>query len=162
MLHRIKTFFDKKMGGSGGGGVTSRKATGESLRMATAALLIEAVKADDSISEEELKALREGLGERFDIDAGETEMLIRLAEEETAEAVSLYGFTSLINKGFKYDEKKGVIELLWKVVYADSVLEKHEEHLVRRVADLLQVSHKDFIDAKLRVKGETLERGEGR
>jgi len=161
MLHRIKGFFDKKMGGSSGDGVTSRKATGESLRMATAALLIEAVKADDSISEEELKALREGLGERFGIDAGETETLIQLAEEEMAEAVSLYGFTSLINKGFKYDEKKGIIELLWKVVYADSVLEKHEEHLVRRIADLLQVSHKDFIEAKLRVKGETLKRGEG-
>jgi len=149
------------MGGKVGEGVTSRKATGESLKLATAALLIEAVKADDSISEEELAALREGLGERFGIDASETETLIRFAEEETAEAVSLYGFTSLINKGFKYDEKKGIIELLWKVVYADSVLEKHEEHLVRRIADLLQVSHKDFIEAKLRVKGETLKRGEG-
>jgi len=149
------------MGEKEGEGVTSRKATGESLKLATAALLIEAVKADDSISEEELVTLREGLEKRFGIDAAETETLIRLAEEETAEAVSLYGFTSLINKGFKYDEKKGIIELLWKVVYADSVLEKHEEHLVRRIADLLQVSHKDFIEAKLRVKRETLKRGEG-
>ncbi len=158
MLRSIKTFFDKKI--KDPRGVTSTRATDDSLKMATAALLVEAVKADDNVSEEELCALRGGLGKKFGIDAAETEALIRLAEEETSEAVSLYGFTRLIDKGFKYDDKKDIIELLWEVVYADSVLEKHEEHLVRRIADLLQVSHKDFIEAKLRVKGRGLDRGD--
>jgi len=154
MFQNIKTFFERKI--KGGDGVTSERATSDSLRMATAALLIEAVRADDNVSAEELKVLREGLGKKFGIDPAETETLIRLAEEEASAAVSIYGFTRLIDKGFNYDDKKDIIRLLWEVVYADSVLEKHEEHLVRRIADLLQVSHKDFIDAKLRVKGGEL------
>jgi len=154
MLQNIKTFFDKKIKGSEG--VTSKKASESSLRMATAALLIEAVRADDNILPEELKVLREGLGKKFGIDPAETETLINLAEQEASDAVSIYEFTRLIDKGFSYDDKKDIIELLWEVVYADSVLEKHEEHLVRRIADLLQVSHKDFINAKLRVKGGDL------
>ncbi|MFQ5353724.1 MAG: TerB family tellurite resistance protein [Thermodesulfobacteriota bacterium] len=158
MLRGIKSFFDKKI--KPARGVTSQKATEDSLRLATAALLIEAVKADDNVSEEELITLRTVLGKRFGLDSAETEMLIRLAEEQAAEAVSLYGFTSLIDKGFKYEDKKNIIELLWEVVYADRVLDKHEEHLVRRIADLLQVSHRDFIEVKLRVKGGGLSRGE--
>jgi len=160
MLRTIKSFFDKKIKPSQG--VTSRQATENSLRLATAALLIEAMKADDKVSGEELSAIKAGLGKKFAIDAVETEALVRLAEEEAASAVSLYSFTSLINKGFKYEEKKEIIELLWEVVYADSSLEKHEEHLVRRIADLLQVSHKDFIETKLSVKRRGLKGGEQR
>jgi len=160
MFSSIKTFFDKSI--KAPRGVTSRQATEDSLRMATAALLIEAVRADKSVSEEELSALRAGLGKKFNIGADETETLIRLAEDEASSAVSLYGFTSLIDKGFKYDEKREIIELLWEVVYADSILDKHEEHLVRRIADLLQVSHKDFIETKLRVKAAGVTRGDNK
>ncbi|MFQ5428197.1 MAG: TerB family tellurite resistance protein [Thermodesulfobacteriota bacterium] len=157
MLRGIKGFFNNKIRPQEG--VTSRKATEDSLRLATAALLIEAVKADSNVAEGELEAVKKGLSKKFGIDTAQTETLISLAEEEAAEAVSLYGFTSLINKGFKYDDKKQIIELLWEVVYADKVLDKHEEHLVRKVSDLLQVSHRDFIDAKLCVKNKGLKTG---
>ncbi len=160
MLRSIKTFFDKKI--KPPRGVTTKKATEDSLRLSSAALLIEAMRADDNVSDEELHAMRAGLGKKFGTNAEETEALIRLAEEAAASAVSLYGFTSLINKGFEYDEKKEIIELLWEVVYADNILEKHEEHLVRRIADLLHVSHKDFIETKLSVKRNALKRGDER
>ncbi len=154
MLGSIKSFFDKKIKPKDS--VTSAAATAPSLRMATAALLIEAVKADAHVAEVELRAVKNGLNRHFGVTDAETEELMALAEAEAKDAVSLYEFTSLIDKGFKYDEKRRIIELLWEVVYADSVLEKHEEHLVRRIADLLQVSHKDFINAKLSVKKRVL------
>jgi len=152
MLGSLKVFFDKKIRPRDG--VTSKQATEHSLRLATAALLIEAVRADTHVMDIELKAVREGLGRKFAINEEETAELIALAQAEADGAVSLYEFTSLIDKGFKYGDKKHIIELLWEVVYADDLLEKHEEHLVRRIADLLQVSHRDFIEAKLAVKSK--------
>ena len=45
-----------------------------------------------------------------------------------------------------------VIEHLWEIAFADSRLDKYEEHMVRKIAGLIYVEHKDFINAKLRVK----------
>ncbi|MFQ5480360.1 MAG: TerB family tellurite resistance protein [Thermodesulfobacteriota bacterium] len=154
MLRNIKGFFDKKIRPAGG--VTSSRATARSLQMATAALLIEAAGADAHVSEVELEAVKEGLGSKFGIKEAEIGELMALARQEADGAVSLYEFTSLIDKGFKYVDKRHIIELLWEVVYADSLLEKHEEHLVRRIADLLQVRHRDFIETKLSVKKRRL------
>ena len=55
-------------------------------------------------------------------------------------------------RGFTYPQKVKIIEHLWEIAFADTSLDKHEEHMVRKIADLIYVEHKDFIDAKLRVK----------
>jgi uncharacterized tellurite resistance protein B-like protein len=88
----------------------------------------------------------------FGISDEETAELISMADEEVKGSVSFYQFTRLINKGFSYEQKKGVVEHLWRVVFADAELERHEEHLVRRIADLLHVEHRDFIEAKLKAR----------
>ena len=49
------------------------------------------------------------------------------------------------------EEKVRVLEYLWQIAYADNVLDKYEEHAIRKVADLLYLSHADFITAKQRV-----------
>jgi len=67
-------------------------------------------------------------------------------------ATGYFEFTSLINKGFSYEQKVKVVEHLWEVAFSDASLDKYEEHMVRKIAGLIYVSHKDFIDAKLRVK----------
>jgi uncharacterized tellurite resistance protein B-like protein len=77
---------------------------------------------------------------------------VSLAEEAAHHATSDYEFTSLINKGFTPEQKVKVVEHLWEVAFADRELHKYEEHLVRRIADLLYVSHTDFIAAKHRVQ----------
>jgi len=150
MFNSLKTFFERRI--MAPGGVTSVKATEESLRLATAALLIEAVKADERISDEEMEVVKGCLSRKFGLGAADAAALMDLAGREAEDAPSLYGFTRLIDRGFRYEDKKEIIALLWEVVYADGVLDKHEEHLVRRIADLVQVSHRDFIEAKLRVK----------
>ena len=84
----------------------------------------------------------------FSLSEVETDEIIEMAEAEVKEAVSFYQFTHLINKGFSYERKLHVVELLWQVVYADLEMEKHEEYFVRKIADLLHVSHRDLIEAK--------------
>ena len=74
------------------------------------------------------------------------------ARRETDKATSLYPFTGLINQHFSPEQKAQVVEALWRVAYADGTLDKYEEHLVRKVAELIHVSHSTFIRTKLKAK----------
>ncbi|GMR05290.1 MAG: hypothetical protein BMS9Abin24_090 [Thermodesulfobacteriota bacterium] len=147
MIKAIQGFFKQRLRPAEQG-VTSRKATEEALRLATAALLIEVTKADATVKKEEREMVAAAVQKTFGISDKETSELIAMAKQEVKESHSFYQFTGLINKGFSYDEKKNVVELLWRVVFADAEMEMHEEHLVRRLSGLLHVEHKDFIKAK--------------
>ncbi len=74
----------------------------------------------------------------------------RLAQEVLA--VGYYPFTSLINRHFSAEDKERIVELLWQVAYVDATLSAHEQHVIRKVADLLHLSHASYVGAKLRAK----------
>ncbi|VAV82354.1 hypothetical protein MNBD_DELTA01-67 [hydrothermal vent metagenome] len=147
MLGNIKRFFEKSIAGEKHG-VTSEKVTEEGLRLATAALLIEITRADRHVKQEEREVVIRALRKSFDLTETEIDELIILAEEEVKEAISLFQFTHLIDKGFPYEKKKEIVRHLWQVALSDDEMEKHEVHLIRKVADLLHVAHSDFIAAK--------------
>jgi uncharacterized tellurite resistance protein B-like protein len=122
------------------------------LQIATAALLIEIMRADGSTQKDEKQKIVGTIRSRFALTEEESEALIHIAENEVWKSTGFYEFTSLINKGLSYKDKVKVIENLWEVALVDTRLDKYEEHTVRKIADLLYVAHKDFIEAKLRVK----------
>ena len=121
------------------------------LQLATAALMFEMLRADDDEHPDERHALEQALKESFSLSETETQQLAKLAEREAAESVSLYQFTGLINRHFSPQEKTEVVEMLWQVAYADGNLDRYEEALVRKIADLIHVPHREFIQAKHRV-----------
>ena len=88
----------------------------------------------------------------FSLTEAETRELADLAEREVEEAVSLYQFTGLINQHFLPKEKVRIVEMLWQVVFADGIIACYEEAMVRKIADLIHVPHRDFIQAKHRVE----------
>lgn len=149
MISVIKQFFEKNIKPVSG---SSDYVSEHALQVATAALLIEMMRADAEITNEEQKTITNTIRSRFSLTGEETDNLLKLAEEEIWESTGYFEFTSLINKGFSYEQKVKVIEHLWEIAFADSILDKYEEYMVRRIADLIYVSHKDFINAKLRVK----------
>jgi uncharacterized tellurite resistance protein B-like protein len=63
--------------------------------------------------------------------------------------VSLHGPVSRLNAELTPDEKRALMEWMWRVAAVDGRVDPHEEHLLRKVADLLYVSHADYIRAKL-------------
>lgn len=132
--------------------VGSDEISEHSLQLATAALLIEMMGADAEITEDERRMVMNTIMTRFHLTEEESSALLQFAEEKIRKATGYYEFTSLINKGFTYEQKVRVIENLWGIAFTDESLDKHEEHMVRKIADLIYVEHKDFIDAKLRVK----------
>jgi uncharacterized tellurite resistance protein B-like protein len=148
MIDQFKNFFDKFLGADNG---TSD--SGEyRLHLATAALLIEMTRVDEHIKPEEQAVLAAGIRNTFGLSEHETDELISLAEQEAHDATCYHAFTSLINKGFSREQKIRVVEMLWEIAYADQELDMYEEHLVRKLSELLYVRHNDFIAAKLRVR----------
>ena len=121
------------------------------LELASAALLFEVLKADHDFDEREVasvaEVLRAGGG-----DSAEVDELLELARQQSAESTSLYEFTSLINENCDYQEKCALIRNMWRIAWADDKLSKYEDHLIRKVCDLIYVSHSDFIRAKLAEK----------
>ena len=86
---------------------------------------------------------------KFGLAPDEAERLIALAEEEARQANDYWQFTSVINQRFSYEQKVRVVALMWEVAHADAALSAYEEHLIRKLADLLYVSHRDYITGKL-------------
>ena len=160
VLRAIQQFFETKIQtatSSGRTGSADSTASEHSLQLATAALLIEMTRADFKVEESERRMVGEAIRHTFDLSPEETAELIRLADEESRQSVSIYDFTRLIDRGFALEQKKHIVELLWRVALSDAELEKHEEYLIRKVAKLIHVPHPDFIDAKLRAR-ESLKR----
>ena len=119
------------------------------IELATAVLMIEISLADNRIDEKERDTINKLLSDNFGLTDNDLNELINLAENEVDHAVSLYDFTRLINDNLNESEKLIIIENLWQIAYADSVLDKYEEYYIRKIADLLYVSHSNYIKAKI-------------
>ena len=116
------------------------------------ALLLETSMADEILDESELMALKNTLQKDFQINKDEIDELIDLAKENVEDSTSLYEFTRDINDNFDADERVKLIESMWKIAYADGNVDKYEEHIIRKVSNLIYVAHSDFIKAKLSAK----------
>lgn len=122
------------------------------IRLATAALLVEMEGADFERLEGERAVTRELLSRHFDLDDTETGMLLDTAGDRAHTAVSLHEFTRLLHEELSEKEKHTIIEMLWEVGFADGHLDKHEEHLVRKIAGLLYVRDNDLMRLKWKVQ----------
>jgi len=120
-----------------------------SLRLAVALLLLDVARADMEVSAEERQVARQLLERFFPVSPDQAQALVDAAQREAEQATSLYPFTSLINRECDMEERVRIVGMLWKVSSADGKIDAHEEHLVRKVADLLYVPHARFIQAKL-------------
>ena len=116
------------------------------------ALLLETSMADEILDESELMALKNTLQKDFQINEDEIDELIDLAKENVEDSTSLYEFTRDINDNFDAAERLKLIESMWKIAYADGNIDKYEEHIIRKVSNLIYVAHSDFIKAKLSAK----------
>jgi uncharacterized tellurite resistance protein B-like protein len=147
MIDRIKQFFDTFLKPESQGEDDAR----QRLQLAATALLMEMTRVDDEVKAVERQAVARAVRKAFGLAEADTAALMTLAESEAHNATCYHEFTRLINSGYDLPQKIELVELLWEVAYADSELEMYEEHLVRKLADLLYVPHADFIQAKLRV-----------
>jgi uncharacterized tellurite resistance protein B-like protein len=147
MLTKLQKFFDKYLGQSTEAEIPLERR----LQMATAALMVEMLHVDEHVTDDEEEKLRELLEQRFNLSSSEIDSLIDLANNEKHDATDYFQFTSLLNAHYSQQQKIDLVEDLWQLAYADHELDKYEEHLLRRLAELLHVPHQDFIRTKHKV-----------
>ena len=124
------------------------------LELAAAALLCEVMRADYHTDQAQLDALRQLLKNHFQLQDAAVEELMEMAREEVETSVDHYQFVRLVKQHYSYAQRCELVRMMWLLAYADAE-EGHnalEEHRIRGLADLLHVSHSDFIRTKLQVQ----------
>lgn len=147
MLAAIREFFDRNLSGA-----QTARDPGQMIALATAALLLEVVRLDGGIEPRERDTALRAVRDKFGLAAQDADTLLALAEQEARQATDYFQFTSLLNEHFSPQQKALVVEHMWRVAYADAELSAWEQHLIRKIADLLHVSHADYVAAKMRAK----------
>jgi len=153
LLSKISAFFERHLQPAGG---VSAPLSHSQKQLAVAALLIEVAMADHVFDAREMVSLQQHLKQKFDITDTQISELIELAKDETAEATSLHQFTTLVHQHCTPQEKFELLVSMWELAFADSELNKYEEYVIRKVADLIYVSHTEFVRAKSVAKAKAL------
>lgn len=118
------------------------------LARAGAVVLLEMAAADDHFEAKELDMVQKAIEGAFGLDGPELEELMAEARSMREQAVSLHDFTRSLRTGLDRDQRDALVGWLWKVALADGHLDRFEEQLLRRLADLLGVPHEEFIRRK--------------
>lgn len=147
----LKDWFTRHLGVHDG----AEADAGSGLKLAVAALLVEVLRADYDVGREERQQVVTSTSRLLGLGLEESEALVAEAERHIDKSHDLYQFTSQINRAYGESEKLLLLEALWRVAHADAIVHKYEEHLIRRVADLLHLPHSSFIVAKLRASAES-------
>jgi uncharacterized tellurite resistance protein B-like protein len=143
MFRTLRTFFEHQVSV-----FVEEPEARHSLELAAAALLMEIGRADHDVLAVEGDAIHSAIKQVFHLSDDEIEDLVATAEHAVDSAVSLFDFTSVINECFDREQKVRLLEMLWAVAYADDNLDHYEEYYVRKIADLLHISHSDYIRTK--------------
>lgn len=110
------------------------------IRLATAVLMVDVARADDVFDESEFDRVLTLIEKHFRLQPELAAELVNKASEQVEDLVSLHSFTEVLHKQLAEHEKARIVELLWKVAYADGSLDKYEDSLVLKISDLLHVS----------------------
>ena len=149
-MRNLKAWITRNLGGTPEEDDAARE---QARNLAVAALLVEVLRADYAVAGDERRQVVASMRGILGLDPGQCEDLLAEAEQRVDRAHDLHQFTAEINRGLGHEEKLQLVEQLWRVAAADSIVHKYEEHIIRRICGLLHVSHREFIAAKLRAAG---------
>ena len=147
----MRNFFKKLMGDDSPQD-SRRQTSAGNLEVATAALLVEIASFDNEFSDVERDTIVASLKGHFGLTDDQVEEILLMTREELEKRIDLYYFTNQINDYLDVSQKMEIMEMIWRVIYADRHLNGHEDFLVHRFAKLLRLDHSRMIEAKLRVK----------
>ena len=120
-----------------------------SIEISCAVLLCEVMRADSVFTETEQNELSAILRQQFNLTVVEVDTILEEAFKLSENAHDFYQFTSKLNQYYSLDERINIVTLLWKVAYADGELATIEEHIIRKIADLLHLRHSEYIATRI-------------
>ena len=124
------------------------------IALSAATLLLEVAWADHDIAEAELETIRTALIRQFGLTDDEVEAIITESRDRHEESVGMHAFTRTLVEAFDEQQRFELVTHLWRLAYSDMTIDRFEEHTIRRISELLYVSHARFIEAKRRARDE--------
>mgnify|MGYP000417448045 FL=1 len=121
--------------------------------LAAVSLMLEVARSDSGGEQVEHDLIRSILTNEFKVESELIDNLLEAGVEKVEDATDLFQFTQLINDQYSHEQKEGLIYAMWRVALADGKVQAIEDHIIRRVAGLIHVSHSDFIRLKLKARG---------
>jgi len=149
MLRTLKDLFDSMRPPAPG---AAREGDEHALQLATAVLLVEVLRTTPGVGDAERRAVVAALKDKFALADDEGARLLELGEQTARDATDYFAFTSRVNEGFDMPAKLRMIEHMWRVAYADGTLSAHENHVMRKIADLLYIPQGAYVHAKMRAR----------
>jgi uncharacterized tellurite resistance protein B-like protein len=146
MLDILKRFFGDEYDKT-----PPRRDPEQEVIVAVCALFLEMGRIDETFTDEEMAQVLTILTNKYGLSSQHADLLIQEAERELKESVDLWQFARVINDNYSIDEKEKLIERLWQIVYVDGKMDQYEHYLMNKLSRLLRLSHKQLIDAKLKV-----------
>jgi len=147
MLNKISSYFSTAT-------PEPDKSPQERLKLATCVVLLEAARADDEFTDDERSHIVATLKERFSLAEEDVKELIEASTTHRKESTDLWQFTHEINESCSLEEKTGIIEEIWRVIMADGGIHGHENSLVHQISRLLNLTHGQLIEAKVKMLEE--------
>tara|TARA_B100002052_G_C15333074_1_gene354970 strand:- start:53 stop:475 length:423 start_codon:yes stop_codon:yes gene_type:complete len=120
--------------------------------ISVAALLIHSAKIDENFTEKEKLIIKKALIE-MGADRSNIDKILIDAELKENDANQILEFTKEV-KNKSIDEKKIVIEALWKIIYSDENADIYETNLMRRLSGLLYLDSKIVGDIREKIKSK--------
>jgi len=118
--------------------------------ISVAALLIHSAKLDENFTKKEKLIIKSALIE-MGADKEKIDEIINDAELKERDSNQILEFTKEV-KNKNTEEKKIVIEALWKIIYSDENADMYETNLMRRLSGLMYLDPKIVGDIKEKVK----------
>jgi uncharacterized tellurite resistance protein B-like protein len=153
MHRKIFKAILKAMPKSGGSDTGRSSSADRELEIATCALLLDSAHADKEFSPEEELKIEQLMRAHFALSEESFLEIKKLSEQKLKDSIDLWQFSKTIKELCSYKEKEKIIEMLWEVIYTDDSLHAHEDYLVHKLATVLNIDHRNLIDAKMRVLG---------
>ncbi len=148
MRDMVKRFLGKVTGLNS---ETGDQKTHHDILVAVCALFVEMARIDETFTSTEMETILSILKEKYGLPQEHAEALIAEAERELKQSVDLWQFSNLINENYSNEEKVEIIETLWRIVYVDGKMDRYEHYLMKKLKNLLRLSHEQLIEAKLKV-----------
>lgn len=141
LLNKLKDLLGQE-------GAATDEGEHRALELACAALMFEVARADFAVEAIEQETVATLLKGQFNLSTDEVSTITEAAVEQADAATCLFEFTRTLNELASAEQKRDLLAMMWQVAMADDALNRYEEHVIRKVADLLYVPHSDFIAAK--------------
>ena len=117
--------------------------------LAATMLLLEVAWADHDMAEDEIACIKEALRTSWGLEGEAVESTVARARELHDTSAGVYPFTRLLNETCSRQERAEILGHMWRLARFDGNHHHYEEAAIRRISDLLYLSHAEFIAAKL-------------